>query len=146
MAKLLNNEILIITIGGKMPDKQKPRQKILFIEDDEMLVRAYQNKFALEGFEVDVVSDGLEAILKLGSNNYDLILLDLILPKVNGFDVLKQLRTSGWPAAKKPVIVFSNLGDATDIDKAKQLGANDYLVKANLSPDQVVKKIREHLK
>lgn len=124
----------------------KPRAKILFIEDDVVLVRAYQNKLSMEGFEVESVRDGLEAIQKLGFNDYDLILLDLMLPKINGFDVLKQLRTSGWPASKKPVIVFSNLGDASDINKARGLGANDYLVKANLSPDQVVAKIREQLK
>lgn len=125
---------------------QKARPKILFIEDDTMLVKAYQNKLALEGFEVDSASDGVEAIQKLGFNDYDLILLDIMLPKVNGLDVLKQLRTSGWPAAKKPVIVFSNLGDMTDINKARELGANDYLVKVNLTPNQVVEKIREQLK
>lgn len=125
---------------------QKVRSKILFIEDDVMLVKAYQTKLAMEGFEVEIANDGLEAIQKLGFNDYDLILLDLMLPKMNGFDVLKQLRTSGWPAAQKPVIVFSNLGDPSDIDKAQKLGASDYVVKANLSPDQVVEKIRENLK
>ena len=125
---------------------QKARQRIFFIEDDQILVRAYQNKLTMEGFEVDSAINGVEAIQKLGFNDYDLVLLDLMLPKMNGFDVLHQLRTSGWPAAKKPIIVFSNLGDASDIDKAKKLGANDYLVKANLSPDQVVAKIKEYLK
>lgn len=129
-----------------MNKDQKARQKIIFIEDDVMLVRAYQNKLSMEGFEVDTASDGLEAIQKLGFNDYDLVLLDLMLPKVNGFDVLKQLRTSGWPAAQKPVIVFSNLGDQTDIKRARELGANDYFIKANISPDLVVEKIREHLK
>lgn len=121
-------------------------QKIIFIEDDVMLVRAYKNKLAMEGFEVDSAKDGLEAIQKLGFNDYDLVLLDLILPKINGFDVLRQLRTSGWPSAQKPVIVFSNLGDVSDIDKAREFGASDYLVKASLSPDQVVEKIRKYLK
>jgi len=125
---------------------QKGRQRILFIEDDAMLVRAYKGKLTMEGFEVDSAEDGLEAIQKLGFNDYDLVLLDLMLPKINGYDVLKQLRTSGWPAAKKPVIVFSNLGDTSDISKAKELGANDYLIKANLTPNQVVEKIKEGLK
>lgn len=111
-----------------------------------MLLRVYQDKLTMEGFEVDSASDGLEAIQKLGSNDYDLVLLDLLLPKINGFDVLKQLRASGWPAAKKPVIVFSNLGNASDINKARETGADDYLVKASLSPNEVVAKIREHLK
>jgi len=129
-----------------MTNEPKTKSKIMFIEDDIILSRAYQNKLEMEGFEVDTARDGLEAIQKLGFNDYDLILLDLILPKINGFDVLKQLRSSGWPAAKKPVIVFSNLGDSTDIKQARGLGADDYLVKANLSPNQVVEKVREHLK
>ena len=125
---------------------QKSRQKIIFIEDDKILVRTYRDKLTLEGFEMDSASDGLEAIQKLGFNDYDLVLLDLMLPKMNGLDVLKQLRTSGWPAAQKPVIVFSNLGDASDIEQARKFGATDYLVKANLSPNQVIEKIKEHLK
>lgn len=129
--------------AGQSP---KTRPRIIFVEDDAVLVKLYQDKLVTEGFEVDSAHDGLEAIQKLGSNDYDLVLLDLILPKVNGFDVLKQLRTSGWPAAKKPVIVFSNLGDVSDVNKARELGANDYLVKANLSPNQIVEKIRENLK
>lgn len=125
---------------------QKARQKILFIEDDASLARAYQTKLTMEGFEVETAWDGQEAIQKLGSNDYDLILLDLILPKINGFDVLKQLRASTWPTAKKPVIVFSNLGNVTDINMSRELGADDYVVKSNLSPNQMVEKIREHLK
>lgn len=129
-----------------MTNDQKDRQKILFVEDDVSLIRAYQTKLTMEGFKVDTAIDGQEAIQKLGSNEYDLILLDLILPKVNGFDVLKQLRASAWPAAKKPVIVFSNLGNASDIDNARDLGADDYVVKSNLSPNEMVEKIREHLR
>lgn len=125
---------------------QKTKQKILFIEDDETLVRAYQQKLIIEGFKVDSAGDGEVAVLKLRIDDYDLILLDLMIPKMSGFDVLEQLRASKWPAAKKPVIVFSNLGDAADIAKAKKLGANDYLIKANLSPNQVVEKIRKYLK
>ena len=125
---------------------QTARQRIIFIEDDLSLSRAYLDKLTMEGFDVDSASDGLEAIHKLGFNDYDLVLLDLMLPKVNGLDVLKQLRSSGWPAAKKPVIVFSNLGDSSDIDKATKLGANDYLVKTNFTPSQVVEKIRKQLK
>lgn len=124
---------------------QKINQKVLLIEDDKILVRSYQDKLTMEGFKVDIAEDGLEAIQKFGSNNYDLILLDLLLPKVNGLDVLKQLRSSGWLAAKKPVIVFSNLGNSPDINKAMKLGASDYIVKSSLSPNQVVDKIREHL-
>ena len=122
------------------------RLKILFIEDDVMLIKAYQTKLAMEGFEVDTAFDGVEAIQKLGFNDYDLILLDLMMPKIDGFNVLEILRASAWPAAKKPVIVFSALGDKKDIDKANELGADDFLVKAELTPNQLVKKIRANLK
>lgn len=131
-----------------VPTKQSQtnRKKIIFIEDDEMLVRAYQNKLTMEGFEVDKALDGEEALKQLQEKKFDLILLDLMLPKVDGFTVLEKLRASSWSSAKKPVVVFSNLGQESDINRAKDLGANDYLVKANLTPNQVVEKIREHLK
>lgn len=125
---------------------QKAWPKIIYIEDDEMLRRVYENKLTIDGFEVDLAINGQEAIQKLKANDYDLVLLDLILPDIDGFQVLAQLRASGWPAAKKPVIVFSNLGNASDINKARKLGANDYLVKARITPNNVTEKIREYLK
>lgn len=126
--------------------ENKSEKKILFIEDDEMLVRAYQNKLSMEGFNVSTALNGKEALKKISQENCDLILLDLMLPEVDGFTILEQLRSSNWPSAHKPVIVFSNLGQQSDIDRAKKIGADDYLVKANLTPNQVVVKIKEHLK
>lgn len=120
--------------------------KLLIIEDDELLVKMYSTKCSMEGLQVDTALDGEEALEKLEKNDYDMILLDLMLPKVDGFEVLEKLRASSWPNAKKPVIVFSNLGQQSDIDRAKKLGANDYLVKANLTPNQVIEKLREYMK
>lgn len=134
------------TTKTQSSSKDKERQKIIFIEDDEILVRAYQNKLTMEGFEVAIALDGEDALKQLQEKKFDLILLDLMLPKVDGFTVLEKLRASSWSSAKKPVVVFSNLGQSADIDRAKELGANDYLVKANLTPNQVVEKIREQLK
>ncbi len=125
---------------------EKNGGKLLIIEDDELLVKMYSTKCSMEGFEVDNALDGQQALEKLEKNDYSIILLDLMLPKVDGFEILEKLRASSWPNAKKPVVVFSNLGQQTDIDRAKKLGANDYLVKANLTPNQVVEKIKEHLK
>lgn len=129
-----------------LKQSNEARQRIILIEDDASLTRAYENKLTLEGFEVDIANNGSKAIEKLKFGDYNLILLDLLLPEINGFDILKQLRASEWPAAQKPVIVFSNLGNTSDIKKARELGANDYLVKASLSPNQIVEKIKEHLK
>lgn len=120
--------------------------KILMIEDDELLAKMYSTKLSMESFDVDKVFDGEEALQKLETGNYDLILLDLMLPKVDGFTVLEKLRASDWPAKAKPVIVFSNLGQESDINRARELGSSDYLIKANLTPNQVVGKIREYLK
>ena len=121
-------------------------KKVLIIEDEAPLAHALQMKLDHEGIESESALGGEEGISMLEQDKYSLILLDLIMPKIDGFAVLEQLRNSNWPDKNKPVIVFSNLGQESDIDRAKELGANDYLVKANLTPNQVVAKIREHLK
>lgn len=132
---------------NSQPSSQQPQgKKILLIEDDETLLRLYNTKLTIEGFQVDKAFDGAEALDKLEKNYYDLVLSDLNIPGVDGFGVLKQLRSSNWPAAKNPVIVFSNLSNSEEIAHARELGATDYLVKINVTPNQVVEKIREHLK
>lgn len=127
-------------------DSKTKNNKLLIVEDDETLVKMYSTKCSMEGLNVDTATDGQEALDKLEAGEYDMVLLDLMLPKVDGFEVLEKLRASSWPNAKKPVIVFSNLGQQSDIDRAKKLGANDYLVKANLTPNQVIEKLREYMK
>lgn len=131
------------TGSSRPPQKAKPR--ILFIEDDEILVNTFQTKLTVEGFEVATAENGYDALNALETANYDLVLLDIMLPDADGLAILERLRASSWPNAKKPVIVFSNLGRQADIDKAIKIGANDYLIKTNLTPNQVVEKIRQHL-
>jgi DNA-binding response OmpR family regulator len=118
--------------------------KILIIEDDTLLAKMYQTKLAMEGFISEIACDGEEGIKLVKSLKPDLILLDLMLPKVDGFTVLATIKKDS-ETKKIPVIVFSNLAQSSDIKQAKDLGAVDYIVKANLTPNEIIKKIKENL-
>lgn len=101
---------------------------ILIIEDEEILLKILQDKFTEEGWQVDVALDGDEALKKVSKNKYDILLLDLLMPKVDGFEVIEKIRKSGVNS-KVPIVVMSNLGDDDSIQKAINLGANEYFVK-----------------
>lgn len=119
-------------------------KKILFIEDESALQKTLGEALRDRGYEVTAALDG-ELGLKLALKNPpDLILLDLILPKLSGFDVLKELKARA-ETKNIPVIVLTNLGELSDIDKAMELGANSYLVKADYNLDEVVEKIEKTL-
>ena len=119
--------------------------KVLIIEDEEMLVNMYISKFEKEGFETEKALNGKKGIDKTKKVKPNIILLDIIMPEMDGFMVLKELKAD--PATKKiPVIMLTNLGQDEDIEKGNKLGAKDYLVKANLTPAQVVNKVKETLK
>ena len=119
--------------------------KILLIEDEKMLAEMYRTKFNNEGFKIDVAFDGEEGLRAAKAEKPDLILLDIILPKLDGFLVLKELRDD-LALKKTPVILLSNLGQDEDIKKGKKLGATDYFVKANHTPAEIVDKVKEVLK
>jgi DNA-binding response OmpR family regulator len=116
--------------------------KILIVEDEFFLRNILEKKLQAEGFDVILASDGVEAVEKTVKEVPDLILLDLILPKKNGFEVLEEIKKD--PYLKNiPVIIISNLGQEIDIDRAKKFGVNEYLIKAHTSLDTVVEKIKE---
>ena len=118
--------------------------KILLAEDDKYICRAYKDGLERAGFQVLVAFDGVEAMQKVRSEKPDLILLDLIMPVKNGFEMLEELKKD--PAFKRiPVIILSNLGQDSDREKGKSLGAVDYLVKSDFSMKEVIRKVREHL-
>ena len=119
-------------------------KKILFIEDEPTLQKTFGEILKPEGYEVISALDG-EIGLRLAKNKKpDLILLDLILPKVHGFEVLKKLKAE-VETKDIPVIVLTNLEGIGDIDKAIELGATTYLVKADYSLEEVVEKIKKAL-
>jgi DNA-binding response OmpR family regulator len=118
--------------------------KILVIEDDPFLSNLLKLRLQKEQMEVISATDGDEAIKKLNETEPDLILLDLILPKKSGFEVLESISKN--PSLRtKPVIIISNLGQTSDIQKGKELGAVEYFVKAKISIDDLIFKIKEFL-
>ena len=118
--------------------------KILLVEDDQLLVRLYSKKLTKEGFDVVVATDGSEGMVKAQNDPPDLILLDLMMPKTNGLEMLEALGAS--PQLKEiPVVVLTNVSSDSDEQKARSMGAVDYLVKANNSPGTVVDRVKELL-
>ena len=119
---------------------------ILLVEDDPFLSSILQLKLDKENFKTIRAADGEEALNILIEQGIrpDVILLDLILPKKNGFEVLETIRQD--PTLEKlPVIIISNLGQPSDIDRGKALGVIDYFVKAKLSVDELVNKVKEEI-
>lgn len=120
-------------------------QKILVAEDDQFLAKAYSLKLGREGFEVKVVGDGDGTIAALDSFQPKLLILDLLMPGKDGFTALTEIRKN--PKWKDLiVIVASNLNQKEDIDRAKSLGATDFIVKSDLSMNELLAKIKAYLK
>lgn len=120
-------------------------KKVLIVEDDEFLRSLTAKRIEKEGLSVVVATDGEVALPTAEKENPDVILLDLLLPGIDGFAVLEKIRANE-KLKEVPVIVFSNLGQPEDIEKAKGLGATDFLVKANFTLDDVIIKIKDYLK
>lgn len=118
--------------------------KVLVIEDDKFLQRLLVMKLAQDGFDVVGASDGEDGLRRIVTEPPDLVVLDLILPKMDGFEVLTQMRTNSQ-TRDIPVIVLSNLGQEEDVSRVKQLGAMEFLTKSDISIHEVVQKIKEAL-
>lgn len=117
-------------------------KKILVAEDDRFLGAAYKTKLSKLGWEVVLAVDGQEALEVMKTFVPDVILLDLVMPRIDGFAVLAELKkNSAW--AGIPVLVASNLGQKEDIDRSRELGAVGYVVKADLSIEELVKRIEK---
>lgn len=116
--------------------------KVLLVEDDRDLVEMYETKFKMEGFEVIKLENGLNALDLVKKEKPAVVLLDIVMPELDGFQVLKSLKVDPETKAT-PVILLTNLSQETDIKKGTELGAADYLVKANFTPNEVVAKARK---
>lgn len=125
-----------------MPEKQI---KILLVEDDSFLLSMYSTKFDLENFNVIIAEDGEKGWRLAQKEDPDMILLDIKLPKMDGFEVLKKLK-GNKETADIPVILLTNLSQKEDRDKGLEMGADDYLVKAHFMPSEVVGKIKKMIK
>jgi DNA-binding response OmpR family regulator len=119
-------------------------KNILLVEDDSFLIDIYTTKLKESGFSVDVASEGDEAVRKAKEEKFDLVLLDIVLPKVDGWDILKQIKAESKLKDLK-VIIISNLSQKEEVEKGMNLGASKYLIKAHFTPSEVVKEIKEVL-
>lgn len=117
-------------------------KKILSIEDDSFLLALLSGKLADAGYTVLTASTGVEGLEKAKAEHPDIILLDVMLPDLGGFEVLQKLKTEPTTQAI-PVILLSNLGGRDEIDRGKELGALSYLIKANIVPDELAEMIEK---
>ena len=124
-----------------MPDE---KIKVLLVEDDKMIIDMYTLKFTQEGFDVVTAENGKDAVALALKESPDIVLLDIILPQMDGFTVLKELKSAD-NTKETPVILLTNLGQDGDVKKGLELGATDYLIKANYTPSQVVDKVKSVL-
>ena len=118
--------------------------KILVVEDDKFLANAYRVKLEKTGFEVRIAMDGEEGSVAAAEFEPDLILLDLVMPKKDGFTVLQELKADE-KFKNIPVLVASNLGQKEDVDRAKELGAVDFVIKTDESLSSIIEKIKKYL-
>lgn len=124
-----------------------PQAKVLVVEDDAFLSELLGTKLKKEGFEVTLAGDGETALVKMKEVKPDVILLDLMLPKMDGFQVMESIkRDEDKSLMSIPIIILSNFGQEEKIQKGLQLGAKDYLVKANFTTSEIVDKIRKTIK
>ncbi|MBI2463321.1 MAG: response regulator [Candidatus Spechtbacteria bacterium] len=118
--------------------------KILLVEDDEFLSDIYSTKFRNAGFEVDVAKDGASGLQKVREEKPNAVLLDIVMPRMDGFEVLHSIRQISDLAGVK-VVMLSNLGQQEDVEKGMKLGADAYIIKAHNTPTEVVAKVKELL-
>lgn len=119
-------------------------KKILLIEDEEPLITLLERKLIKVGYSVVLARDGEEGLAKAAEESPDLILLDIVMPKKDGFEVLADLKKN--PRLKDiPVVIISNSGQPVEIDKARELGVADWLIKTQFDPQEVIEKIEKQI-
>ncbi len=119
--------------------------KILLVEDDPMISEIYQRKFSEAGFEVDIAASGKEVLKKAGESEFDIILLDLVLPEISGMEILRELKKGGKYSSRTKVIIFSNLTEKEEQDEAIDNGADGFIAKTRYAPSDLVKEVQRIL-
>jgi len=120
-------------------------KKILIVEDDQFLREFYQELLTEEGYLIDVAADGEVALSKLQGNEYDLALLDIMLPKKDGVQILRDLKQAPAKTSNLTIVVLTNLGQDAVIKECFDLGAQGYLIKSAMNPDQVLQEVKSYL-
>lgn len=119
--------------------------RILIVEDDQFLREFYQELLTSEGYTVEVAADGEVGTQKVHSGGYDLVMLDIMMPKKDGLQVLRDLKANPSEKQNKAIIILTNLGQDAIIKQSFELGAGGYLIKSALNPDQVLNEIHTYL-
>lgn len=119
-------------------------KKILLVEDDSFLLDIYKKKFQLSGLEMQVVEDGEEALEVIERDPPDVLLLDIVLPHIGGWEILRKIK-GDKRFEKMQVVVLSNLGQKEEVEKGLDLGAVKYLVKAQFTPNEIVEEVKKLL-
>jgi len=121
-------------------------KKILIAEDDFYILDIYKSTFAEAGYTVDTAKDGEEALTKLKTNIYDVLLLDIMLPKVSGTEIINWCRADNSPAKNLLIYALTNLDESVFIKKVIDEGANGYFVKSDMTPDTLLEKVEAGLR
>jgi len=119
-------------------------KKILIIEDEKIMLNLLRDKLEREGYDVSIAHNGEEGLEKMKEVSPDIILLDIIMPKMGGFEVMEEMAKSE-KLKNIPVIVISNSGQPVELEKVKNLGARDWLIKTEFDPQEVLQKVKKQL-
>lgn len=128
-----------------MASEEKNKTHVLIVEDDAFLANIYKTKFDMEGFKVSTSENGEAGLNDIKKKRPDVVLLDILLPKMDGFAMLEKLKADS-EVKDIPVILLTNLGQKDDVQKGLEMGAVDYLIKAHFKPSEVVERVRSVLK
>jgi len=120
-------------------------QRILVVEDDQFLRELYNELLRDEGYDVDLAPDGEEGLAKILKGGYDLVLLDIMLPKIDGLEVLRRVKKQTTQTPNGAVVLLTNLGQDSIIKEGFNLGASGYLIKSAMNPDQVLAEVKVFL-
>ncbi len=119
-------------------------KKILIVEDEDIIIDLLEKKLIQEGYEVSTAHDGEEGLKIMKEVKPDIVLLDIVMPKKSGYEVMEEM--SKDPELNKiPIIIISNSGQPVELDKAKELGAKDWLIKTEFDPNEVAEKVRKQI-
>lgn len=119
-------------------------RKILLVEDEPLLRETYEIILSTQPYTSDVAENGQEALSMYNEKNYDLVLLDIMMPVMNGVEFLEEVRKSG--ESKSKIVIMSNLSSGKEFERARELGVDDFILKSDLSPKQLISQIRSYLK
>jgi len=122
----------------------KKVKKIVLIEDEEIIIDLLERKLEKEGYNVKLAGNGADGLERIKEEHPDLVLLDIVMPKMGGFELMEKMNQDE-ELKKIPVIIISNSGQPVELDRAKELGAADWLVKTEFDPQEVINKVRRQI-